>query len=68
MCLKSLAGSISVHGNLEDDKILYREPSQQTPRIERYLTGFPPRHSRGSPILASKALSSLGGLAGSARA
>ena len=24
MCLKSLAGSISVHGNLEDDKILYR--------------------------------------------
>ena len=25
MCLKSLAGKISVHGNLEDDKILYRE-------------------------------------------
>ena len=25
MCLKSSAGRISVHGNLEDDKILYRE-------------------------------------------
>ena len=25
MRLKSLAGSISVHGNLEDDKNLYRE-------------------------------------------
>ena len=34
MRLKSLAGRISVHGNLEDDKILYRELSAPPPLAE----------------------------------
>ena len=34
MRLKSLAGRISVHGNLEDDKNLYRELSAPPPLAE----------------------------------
>ena len=42
MCLKSLAGSISVHGNLEDDKNLYREllPVRLAATPFQKITGF----------------------------
>ena len=50
MRLKSLAGRISVHGNLEDDKILYRGLSARAARGNHSLL----LHRGGGPERAGQ--------------
>ena len=80
MRLKSVAGRISVHDNLEDDKeqsnqgrgIVLQNDANTAERFSpRCFIGsyFPqglPRHSSGAPVSASRRPLSLGGSSGSA--